>query len=156
MYSLICPCTNSWVNNREAGYLIRYATHYDVTVCIMQTTKHRSFISLPHRLTNRWHHKPFMGSVAPKDLVASPCDTMSSLRKYIYIYNADMILQNKGLFENSNCFEICSNAFLWQTCVTNDVSQIASFTCPTWDPPGSCRPQVGPMFAPWTLLSGIW
>ena len=41
--------------------------------------KHRSFISLPHRLTNRWHHRPFIGSVAPKDLVASPCDNISSL-----------------------------------------------------------------------------
>ena len=28
---------------------------------------------------------------------------------------------------------------------------------PTWGPPGSCRPQMGPMLAPWTLLSGaIW
>ena len=25
---------------------------------------------------------------------------------------------------------------------------------PTWGPPGSCRPQMGPMLAPWTLLSG--
>ena len=25
---------------------------------------------------------------------------------------------------------------------------------PTWDPPGSCRPQVGPMLAQLTLLSG--
>ena len=24
---------------------------------------------------------------------------------------------------------------------------------PTWGPPGSCRPQVGPMLTPWTLLS---
>ena len=24
----------------------------------------------------------------------------------------------------------------------------------TWGPPGSCRPQLGPMLAPWTLLSG--
>ena len=32
--------------------------------------------------------------------------------------------------------------------------QIARFM-PTWDPPGSCRPQMGPMLAPWTLLSGI-
>ena len=34
------------------------------------------------------------------------------------------------------------------------ITQIASFTLPTWDPPGSCRPQVGPMLVPWTLLSG--
>ena len=25
---------------------------------------------------------------------------------------------------------------------------------PTWGPPGSCRPQMGPMLAQWTLLSG--
>ena len=33
--------------------------------------------------------------------------------------------------------------------------QIAKFVGPTWSPPGSCRPQMGPMLAPWTLLSGI-
>ena len=33
-------------------------------------------------------------------------------------------------------------------------TQIAKFLGPTWSPPGSCRPQMGPMFVPWTLLSG--
>ena len=32
--------------------------------------------------------------------------------------------------------------------------QIAMFMRPQWGPPGSCRHQMGPMFAPWTLLSG--
>ena len=32
--------------------------------------------------------------------------------------------------------------------------QMAKFMGPTWGPPGSCRPQMGPMFAPWTWLSG--
>ena len=32
--------------------------------------------------------------------------------------------------------------------------QIARFMGPTWGPPGSCRPQMGLMLAPWTLLSG--
>ena len=31
-------------------------------------------------------------------------------------------------------------------------TQIARFTWPTWGPPGSCRPQVGPMLVPWNLL----
>ena len=35
------------------------------------------------------------------------------------------------------------------------ISQIAKFMGPTWGPPGSCRPQIGPMLAPWTLLSGM-
>ena len=34
-------------------------------------------------------------------------------------------------------------------------SQIAKFMGPTWGLPGSCRPQMGPMLAPWTLLSEI-
>ena len=32
--------------------------------------------------------------------------------------------------------------------------QIARFMRPTWGPPGSCRPQMGHMLAPGTLLSG--
>ena len=37
---------------------------------------------------------------------------------------------------------------LWQA------TQITRFMGPTWGPPGSCRPQMGPMLAPWTLLLG--
>ena len=36
----------------------------------------------------------------------------------------------------------------------SDIPQIARFMWPTWGPHGSCRPHVGPMLAPWTLLSG--
>ena len=32
-------------------------------------------------------------------------------------------------------------------------TQTARFMCPTWGPPGSCRPKVGPMLAPRALLS---
>ena len=35
------------------------------------------------------------------------------------------------------------------------VSQIANSMGPTRGPHRSCRPQMGPMLAPWTLLSGI-
>ena len=34
-------------------------------------------------------------------------------------------------------------------------SQIARFMGPTWGPPGSCQPQMGPILAPWTLLSWV-
>ena len=33
--------------------------------------------------------------------------------------------------------------------------QIARFMRPTWGPPGADRTQMGPMLAPWTLLSGF-
>ena len=36
-------------------------------------------------------------------------------------------------------------------------TQIARFMGPTWGPPGSCWPHVGPMLVPWILLSGnLW
>ena len=38
---------------------------------------------------------------------------------------------------------------------TTLTSQIAKFMGPTWGPPGPCRPQMGPMLAPWNLLSGL-
>ena len=34
------------------------------------------------------------------------------------------------------------------------VTQIAKFMGPTWGPSGADRTQMGPMLAPWTLLSG--
>ena len=34
------------------------------------------------------------------------------------------------------------------------IPQIARSMGPTWGSPGSCRPQMDPMLAPWTLLSG--
>ena len=34
------------------------------------------------------------------------------------------------------------------------ITHIAKFMGPTWGPPGSCRPQMGPILAPWTVLSG--
>ena len=36
-----------------------------------------------------------------------------------------------------------------------ETSKIARFMGPTWGPPWAGRPQVGPMLAPWALLSGI-
>ena len=35
-------------------------------------------------------------------------------------------------------------------------SQKAKFMGTIWGPPGSCRSQMGPMLAPWTLLSGLF
>ena len=36
------------------------------------------------------------------------------------------------------------------------IPQIAKFMGPTWGPPESCRPQMGPMLVPLTLLSGTY
>ena len=46
--------------------------------------------------------------------------------------------------EYPDCAKVCSIK-----------SVIARFMGPTWGPSGADRTQVGPMLAPWTLLSGI-
>ena len=52
-----------------------------------------------------------------------------------------------------------SSALIWQWYPNSghwpSISLIARFMGPTWDPPGDDRTQVGPMLAPWTLLSGL-
>ena len=45
-----------------------------------------------------------------------------------------------------------SNAY---TILKNKAYQTAKFMGPIWGPPGSCRPQMGPLLAPWTLLPGM-
>ena len=46
-------------------------------------------------------------------------------------------------------------AFMEWIRVCKQASQIARFMGSTWGPPGSYRPQMGAMLAPWTLLSGM-
>ena len=60
------------------------------------------------------------------------------------------------------CAVLLSTDFylIWIFCVTSFASYletstlIARFMGPTWGPSGADRTQVGPMLAPWTLLSG--
>ena len=62
------------------------------------------------------------------------------------------------LLKDTKCFQRLQKGKRWQRLLLGDcsfASQIAKFMGPTWGPPGSCRPQVGPMLAPWTLLSGM-
>ena len=52
---------------------------------------------------------------------------------------------------------ICWNGWIKnanQTASHITATQIARFMGPAWGPPGSRRPQMGSMLAPWTLLSG--
>ena len=68
------------------------------------------------------------------------------------------INRNSYVFINENGFEkvVCEMS---TTCLGPNVliirSLIARFMWPTWGPPGSCRPQVGPIWATWQLLSGM-
>ena len=73
------------------------------------------------------------------------------------IYSFEMATTSKGHWvisliywrkRNSTAYSMVLRPF-------KSISQIAKSMGPTWGSPGSCRPQLGPMLAPWTLLSGI-
>ena len=65
-----------------------------------------------------------------------------------------MKIHNKLDFVLVN-FNMCDKCLL--SCATFEkASLIARFMRPTWGPPGADRSQVGPMLAPWILLSGIF
>ena len=53
----------------------------------------------------------------------------------------------------NNCKQTVQKVFFWCKYFWGTI-QIARFMGSTWGQPGSCRPQMGPMLAPWTLLSG--
>ena len=72
----------------------------------------------------------------------SSLDQLTSLFKYLYISDYDHVL-------------LALHPLLCHQRVGCELSQIARFMGPTWGPPGPCRPQMGPMLAPWTLLSGL-
>ena len=52
----------------------------------------------------------------------------------------------------------CQYHIQWKYCLKESVEEnhtlIARFVGPTWGPSGADRTQVGPILAPWTLLSG--
>ena len=60
---------------------------------------------------------------------------------YFQIY----LIAHKWQYHGLTCYH---GACWWPT-------HRAKFMGPTWGPSGSCRPQMGPMLAPWILLSGL-
>ena len=69
--------------------------------------------------------------------------------------NVDTIVQSDRYTRIRTSSDIYIGSLL-VTPGSNWPAQIAKFMGPTWGPPGSCRPQMSPMLAPWILLSGWW
>ena len=71
-------------------------------------------------------------------------------------YLADMHINNVIITSKRRCDVVLTQQWrcYFAMCPLIRATQIAKFMGPTWGPPGSCRPQMGPMLSPWTLLSG--
>ena len=74
---------------------------------------------------------------------------------YVIISNGDYVHQHKLHITLS--LIILAHCTLYAASLDRlpMTSQIAKFMGPTWGPLRSCRPQMGPMLTPWTLLSGF-
>ena len=91
-----------------------------------------------------------------------PYPQMSFWKKIISLFNVNFTISMFCLLflNNNQCLEGgCSyvpikvyntHKYIWEETMT------VRFMGPTWGPSGADRTQVGPMFAPWTLLSGKW
>ena len=73
-----------------------------------------------------------------------------------WYYKHSKTEQNKTMCIFYGIYCKCSYQEGLQACnlTTTNTHQIARFMGPTWGPSGADRTQVGPMLAPWTLLSG--
>ena len=71
MFNLICVWIKGWVNNREAGDLRRYRTHYDVTV-----------IEMKRKWNDKWIHNGMMQEINLLEIYTTNCN-MISLSHYL-------------------------------------------------------------------------
>ena len=77
--------------------------------------------------------------------------SFSFKKMHLNLYSAKMA----AILSRRDGLILASSSELRRRDYNGKTSQITKFMGPTWAPPGSCRPQMGPMLAPWTWLSGI-
>ena len=64
-----------------------------------------------------------------------------------YRMDIDKLYRYKTTTKHSSARATCTLYYMPRFITLNIKSQIAKFMGPTWGPPGSCRPQAGPMLA---------
>ena len=119
---------------------------------------------------SEWHHMSFMTSQVTSRLAV--CSTASPDRQYKRVMGNPLITPDDGSINvehvsmpwHDHWFASCvvqsSGASEWALQIRQTLlyvfpgDLIARFLGPTWGPSGADRTQVGPMLAPWTMLSG--
>ena len=126
---------------------------YNITPFYLQfinskTTKYHNCKKTPHP-----HPHPISLSMNAADTSEPPEQTVACYFHFRYHKVYSPYLQ--GVIYSSLSSSMVINPTLLAYLYNNIRSaQIAKFMGPTWGAPGSCRPQMGPMLVPWTLLSG--
>ena len=77
----------------------------------------------------------------------------AELFNYKTLINDQNWIKDQKKLHGDNC--CCCRSIIARYLKGCRVSQIARFIGPAWGPSGMDRTQVGPMLAPWTVLSGM-
>ena len=104
------------------------------------------YIFLPH-----WRHAASWKFALNKDM-----GIVSNLCSIMFYCSFDFSCSYPHKMANILRMSFSMLVFQSNCCSDNGLgpAQIAKFLWPTWGPPGSWRPQMGPMLASWTLISG--
>ena len=116
---------------------------------------HWPFLPIFHKVTS-WKLGKFYDCLNNKKKFSH----MYFIHLWFPCYNIINILHAFPTNFTPNCGCIYRKIFTMQRNMENTAMQqyagmIAKFMRPSWGPTGADRAQVGPMLAPWTLLSGL-
>ena len=124
----------------------------------------RHWWPLVHALATRCHtclvlsNHSWLSCSVTMQLRCSKCDSQFTLSDHVLLVCCPFLnFVMQFLYEKKTWSGRRRQGFMPHLCnaynmVLHQWSQIANFMGPTWGPPGSCRPQMCPMWAPWTLL----
>ena len=156
---------NGWVKNRDAGGLRRHSAHYDAIVMVCYLPP---FFFRGEELKN-----PLPPSVAMfVDLVCHALPGIITMKQevtdegprqhghtQVHVEGHENQHEEVGDEHLDHVQEAQTDVAGVPQATTASKGRITSLIArlmgPTWGPSGTDRTQVGPMLAPWTLLSGI-
>ena len=110
----------------------------------------------PYKIYHVWNLTPLpfkLTTLSNHWLISQQSDNLEDTPYRCVLYHGIITIKRKPSMIRASVMQWPLKLVEWAMPFT--VSQIAKFMGPTWGPPGSCRPQMGPMLAPWTLLSGV-
>ena len=136
---LRCKSNNGWTNSGSAGGLTSHRARVKSRWNMMTSSNENIF-----RVTG-----PPCGEFTGHCWI--PLTKASDAELWCFIWSAP---ETNGWVSNRNAGDLRRHCTHYDVTVMMWCTQMTTLMGPTWGPPGSCRPQMGPMLAPWTLLSG--
>ena len=148
MFPFSLALTSCWPNNRVTSGLINLNAPVMSLLC--ESSIHCSE-ALTQPTSPWWMQMSWHQICTRASATTMPTGLTLVLCKWYYIRKSKL----KTLYQIWKYFNTWLNKKLHENVADNKTSLKAMFMGPTWGPPGAEGTQMGPMLAPWTLLSGL-